>query len=138
MTFLLYKKHSWLGIRSVKKSVKLKSSVADPGCLSRIPDPKIFFHPESRTKIRIKNFLIFLPKKLFSKVLKLFIRFGYPIRILNFYPSRIPYPGSRGQQGTGSRIRIRNTAQLASPIKSVMTSAPRRRFRFFFVFAKLL
>ncbi len=35
------------------------SSVADPGCLSRIPDPN-FFHPESR--IRIKEFQYFNPK----------------------------------------------------------------------------
>jgi hypothetical protein len=31
----------------------------------------------------------------------------------DFYPSRITDPGSRGQKGTGSRIRIRNTVYLA-------------------------
>jgi hypothetical protein len=35
-------------------------SVADPGCLSRIPD-LTFFHPGSR--IRIKEFKYFNPKK---------------------------------------------------------------------------
>jgi len=35
-------------------------SVADPGCLSRIPDPT-FFHPGSR--ILIKEFKYFNPKK---------------------------------------------------------------------------
>jgi hypothetical protein len=35
---------------------------------------------------------------------------GSRIRMLTFYPSRISDPGSRGQKGTGSRIRIRNTA----------------------------
>ncbi len=34
---------------------------------------------------------------------------GSRIRMLTFYPSWIPAPGSRGQKGTGSRIRIRNT-----------------------------
>jgi hypothetical protein len=36
---------------------------------------------------------------------------GSQIRMLTFYPSRIPDPGSRGQKGTGSRIRIRNTVK---------------------------
>jgi hypothetical protein len=36
---------------------------------------------------------------------------GSRIRMLTFYPSRIPDPRSRGQKGTGSRIRIRNTAE---------------------------
>jgi hypothetical protein len=42
-----------------------KISVADPGCLSRIPDPT-FFHPGSR--IRIKDFKYFNPKKMVSKL----------------------------------------------------------------------
>ena len=37
---------------------------------------------------------------------------GSRIRILTFYPSRIPDLGSRGQKGTGSWIRIRNTGFL--------------------------
>ena len=50
----------------------VKCSVADPGCLSRIPDPT-FFHPESRirtvsildpgSRILIKEFKYFNPKK---------------------------------------------------------------------------
>jgi hypothetical protein len=36
---------------------------------------------------------------------------GSRIRILTFYPSRIPEPGvKKGKKGTGSRIQIRNTA----------------------------
>jgi hypothetical protein len=35
------------------------------------------------------------------------------ILILIFYPPRISFPGSRGQKGTGSRIRIRNAAFLS-------------------------
>jgi hypothetical protein len=41
------------------------------------------------------------------------IRVAYPesgYQILFFYP--IPGPGSRRQKGTGSRIRIRNTAAV--------------------------
>jgi hypothetical protein len=50
----------------------VRGSVADPGRLSRIPDP-------------------------------------------DFYPSRISDPGSRGQKGTGSQIRIRNTVRGMDP-----------------------
>jgi hypothetical protein len=59
------------------------SSVADLGCLSRIPDPNFsildpnFFHPRSR--IRLKDLSILTPKNGFDHV-------------------------SRGQKGTGSRI----------------------------------
>jgi hypothetical protein len=41
----------------------LPISVADPGCLSRIPDPT-FFHPGSR--IRRKEFKYFNPKNGFQ------------------------------------------------------------------------
>jgi hypothetical protein len=41
-------------------SYSFSCSVADPGCLSRIPDPT-FFHPGSR--ILIKEFKYFNPKK---------------------------------------------------------------------------
>jgi hypothetical protein len=37
------------------------------------------------------------------------VHLGSRIRMLTFYPSRIPDLGSRGQKGTVSRIRIRNT-----------------------------
>jgi hypothetical protein len=39
--------------------------IADPGCLSRTPDPN-FYHPGSR--IRIKEFKYFKPKKMVSKL----------------------------------------------------------------------
>ncbi len=60
-----------------------------------IPDPT-FFYPGSElspSRIRIKEFKYFNPKKMFPDA--------------DFLP--IPDPGSRGQKGTGSRIRIRNT-----------------------------
>ncbi len=44
--------------------------------------------------------------------------------MLTFYPSRIPDPGSRGQNGTGSRIRIRNT--VANADLSVSAGLPRK------------
>ncbi len=56
------------------------SSVADPGCLSRIPDPN-FFHPVSRirtvsipdpwSRILIKEFKYFNPQKTKKMVSKL-------------------------------------------------------------------
>jgi hypothetical protein len=79
-------------------------SVADPECLSRIPDPT-FFHPRSR--IRIKEFKYFNLKKWFLSSRK------YDPGCLSRIPDPDPYflpipdPGSRGQKGTGSRIRIR-------------------------------
>jgi hypothetical protein len=89
------------------------TSVADPGCLSRIPDltfsipdPNLF-HLGSR--IHIKEFKYVNPKSCFLSSRKYdpgcssWIR----IRILIFLP--IPDSGSSGQKGTGSRIRIRNT-----------------------------
>jgi hypothetical protein len=54
-----------------------------------------------------QELLKFLPKKLSPSPQK----YGFGIRD----PSRkkpIPDPGSRGQKGTGSRIRIRNTEKI--------------------------
>jgi hypothetical protein len=68
-------------------------TVADPGCLSRIPDPN-FFHPGYR--IGIKEFNYFKPKKWFLCSRNMIWACYF------FYPSRIPAPGSRGQKGTGS------------------------------------
>jgi hypothetical protein len=58
----------------------LNSSVADPGCLSPIPDPN-FFHlgsrirtvsiPDPGSRIRIKEFMYFNPKKNKKMVSKL-------------------------------------------------------------------
>jgi hypothetical protein len=83
-------------------------SVADPGCVSRIPDPNVF-HPGSRitdpnsfhlgSRIRIKEFKYVNPKKWFLSSGK------YDLgSTLIFCPSRIPAPRSRSQKGTGSRI----------------------------------
>ncbi len=86
--------------------------VADPGCLSRIPDPT-FSHPGSRIRIFFypgstsKNLSILI-KKLFLSSRKYDPSCSSRMRILIFYPSRIPGPGSRGQKGTGSRIRIQH------------------------------
>jgi hypothetical protein len=41
------------------------NSVADPGCLSRIPDPT-FFHPRSWIHIKKFNFFTFFPQKIVS------------------------------------------------------------------------
>ncbi len=75
------------------------TSVADPGCLSRIrifssrfPDPN-FFHPGSRDVSKLSEIWSWL-----------FIPDPDP----DFLP--IPDPGSMGQKSTESRIRISNTA----------------------------
>ncbi len=109
--------------------------MADPGCLSRIPDPT-FFHPGSRipdpgsklSPSRIpdpgsssKNLIILTPKKskkMVSKLWKIWSGLFIPDPGYGCWLSPIPDPGSRGQKGTqsrildpGSRIRIRNTGQ---------------------------
>jgi hypothetical protein len=86
-----------------------------------IPDPT-FFHPGSRIRTvsipdpgsASKNLSILTPKKPKNgfQALENMIRVVHPesrIRMMTFYPSRIPDPRPRGQKGTGSRIRIRNT-----------------------------
>ncbi len=78
---------------------------------SRIPDPNCL-HPGSR--ILIKEFMYFNPKKQKNGFLALknMIRVVHPgsrIRMLTFYPSRIPDPGVKEAPNSGSRIRIRNT-----------------------------
>ncbi len=94
------------------------TSVADRGCLSRIPDPTFSIpdpnclHPGSR--IRIKEFKFLTPKKNKKngfKALENMIRVLHPgsrIRMLTFYPSRIPDPGVKKAPDPGSRIGIRN------------------------------
>ncbi len=92
-------------------------SVADPGCLSRIPGPT-FFHPESRIRIRIlsipdpgfririKEFKYFNPKNCFLSSRKYDPGCSSRIRIPEPDPDFLPIPDprSRGQKGTGSRI----------------------------------
>jgi hypothetical protein len=81
-------------------------SVADPGCVSRIRifsilDPgSEFFHPGSASN----NSSILAPKNWFLSSRK--YDTGCSSRI------RIPDPRSRGQKGSGSRIRIRNSAGI--------------------------
>jgi hypothetical protein len=79
-----------------------------------------FFHPGSRDRIlsildlgcASKNLSFFSPKKWFRSFRKYdpgcSSRIWIPKPDPDFLP--IPDPGSRGQKGTGSRIRIRNTA----------------------------
>jgi hypothetical protein len=68
-------KNKWIRIRiqiririgNIEINKHIVHSVADPGCLSRIPDPT-FFHPGSElfpSRIRIKEFKYFNPKKWF-------------------------------------------------------------------------
>ncbi len=72
----------------------------------RIPDPT-FFHPGSASK----NLSILTKKKWFLSSRK--YDPGYSSRILDPVADFLPIldPRSRGQKGTGSRIRIRNTAR---------------------------
>ncbi len=96
------------------------SSVADPGCLSRIPDPT-FFHPGPRIRTvsipdpgsSSKNVSILTPKKakkwfLSSKKYDPGCSSRIPDPDANFLPSRIPDPGVKKAPNPGSRIR--NTA----------------------------
>ncbi len=77
------------------------NSVADPGCLSRI---RILFFP---SRIRIKEFKYFSLKNMVSELSEIWS--GLLIPDLDPEFLHIPGPGSRGQKGTGSRIRIRNS-----------------------------
>ena len=77
-----------------------------------IPDPN-FFHPGSRifpSRINIIEFKYFNHNTLFLNSRKYDLGCSSWIRILIFLP--IPDPGSRGQKGTVSRIRIRNTGNM--------------------------
>ncbi len=89
---------------------ELSTSVADPGCLSRIPDPDFYPSripdPKTATKDRgEKNFFCqtMLKKKIwtnFPRIIEVFTQ-----KIVT-KPSKtwVWDPGSRGQKGTGSRI----------------------------------
>ncbi len=96
-----------------------KNSVANPGCLfrifsSRIPDRK---DPGSQIRICIKILsTVLLTKTNFSLSSRKYDP-GCSPRILepDFFPSWIPYPGSRSKKSIGSQIRIRNTAN-GSPL----------------------
>jgi hypothetical protein len=76
--------------------------VADPGLV--FPDPGSDFFP-SRIRIRIKEFKFFNPKNGFQALGNMIrvVHFGSLIRILTFYPSRIPDPGVKAPDpGSGS------------------------------------
>jgi hypothetical protein len=94
----------------LKKYFHVKDSVADPGFLSRI---RIFSIPDLGSGVKkipdpgsgsaSKNLSILTQKKIVS----VHPGSGSRFRILILLP--IPDPGTRGQKGTGSRIRILNT-----------------------------
>jgi hypothetical protein len=119
--------------------------VADPGCLSLIPDPDFYPSripdPKTVTKEVKKNLLSYffcsykfhkieyyvifemLKKKIwanFPRIVEVFTQkiFNMLSNIWVWDPGSeirrkpIPDPGSRGQKGTGSQIRIRNTANF--------------------------
>ncbi len=74
------------------------------GILSRIPDPT-FFHPGSEflpSRIRIKEFKYFNPEIWSLSSRKYDPGCSSRIRILTFYPSRIPDPGLKKAPDPGS------------------------------------
>jgi hypothetical protein len=82
-----------------------------PGSRIRLfsfPDPGFELFP-SRIRIKELKYSIFNPKKWFLSSRK--YDPGCSFRILDADPDFLPIPDSRsrGQKGTGSRIRIRNT-----------------------------
>jgi hypothetical protein len=83
----------------MKKSQNSRNQCCGSGMF--IPDP-IFFHPGSR--IRIKEFKYFNPKNGFQALGNMIrvVHPGFWIRILTFYPSRIPYPGIKKAPDPGS------------------------------------
>ena len=79
--------------------------------------PDVYFsHPGSR--IRIKEFKYFNPKKLFLSSWKYDTGCSSRIRILILLPIRDP--GSRGQNGTGSRIWIHSTGVMKGCICCIL------------------
>jgi hypothetical protein len=78
-----------------------------------IPDPGSELSP---SRIRIKDFKYFNPKKWFLSYRKYDPGCSSRIRMLTFYPSRIPDQKGTGSRilDSGSRIRIRNTAYIGS------------------------
>ncbi len=89
---------------------KESNTVADPGCLYWIPDPKFAFRiPDPGSKryrilIHIKEYKYFERKMLFLCSRKYDPGYSSRIRILIFYPSRItrgqtPDPGSGTLEG---------------------------------------
>jgi hypothetical protein len=92
---------------------KSNNSVADPGCLSRILDPNFYIPdlnfsiPDLESRIHIKEIDIFLTPVNFFSALRNITRVVHPgcgsrIRILIFYPSRIPNLGVKKAPDPGS------------------------------------
>ncbi len=96
--------------------------IPDPGCdfiPSLIPDTNSL-HPGSR--IRIEEFKYFNPKKWFLRSRKYDPGCSSRIRMLNFYPSRIP--GSKKAPDPGSATLFYNTvlccgSELFFPVSGV-------------------
>ncbi len=105
----------------------LYTSVADPGCLSRIPDPDFYLSripdPKTATKERGEKELDVKPFYVATKFNKIVNYFSFEVlkkkswanfqRIIELFTQKIVKklfkiwswdPGSRGQKGTGSRI----------------------------------
>jgi hypothetical protein len=88
-------------------------SIADPRCLSPIPDPNFSIPDPGSKRFRIpdpdqhRRIQVFLAEKFVSDLWETGSGMFIPDPDLDFFT----YPGSRGQKGTGSRIRIRNTGQ---------------------------
>jgi hypothetical protein len=82
------------------------SSVADPGCLSRIPFPDFcpswIPDPKTGTKKKGEKKFVVLPFFLATNITKLKIILVLNRRRKNFRKNPIPDLGSRGQKNTGS------------------------------------
>ncbi len=91
---------------SGKDLTEMFSNVADPGCLSRIPDPgsKRFSDPGSASTS--KNLSILTKQKLVLSFRKYDSGCPSRIRILIFLPSRIPDPGVKKASDPGSATLI--------------------------------
>jgi hypothetical protein len=94
------------------------TSVADQGCLSRILHPN-FFHLGSRVKEIPDPGSGYASKNLSILTQKIVSKLGNMIPVVHA-GSR-----SRGRKGTGSRIRIRNTAMI-TPTFRVAGEQPER------------
>jgi hypothetical protein len=114
----------------------LTVSVADPGCLSRIPDPTFF---RSGSRIRTvsipdpgsasKNLGILTQKKpkhwfLSSRKYDPGCSSRIPDPDADLLPSRIPDPGVKKALDPGSWIRIRNIAYCTGTVFSLYVTVP--------------
>ncbi len=117
-------------IQEPKPTTAVPSAALPSGLYSRYrPTSSDFCNPGSRVKklpdpgseSAAKNLSIFNPNNCFKSSRKNDSGCSSRIRILIFYPSRIPDSGSRGQKGTGSR----NPGQQLSHLpRSLQGSTP--------------